>query len=245
VRVFPNLYPIVGPDAAPGATGAHEVVVLSPAHADGFAQITEAQAIEVADVLRERARFHARAGRRHVQALVNWGRSAGASIAHPHAQLLALDIVPPAVAAAETRFAGSDALHADLDDAVARELVIVDGDGAHAPAWCPWAASSPWVVRIAARDAGPRFEDAPDEHLHAVTRTLRRVLGALAFDLGNPPYNVVVQNAPAGTPARWSRWYVELIPRVSYVAGFEIGTGLFVNSVAPEWAAGQYREVLA
>jgi UDPglucose--hexose-1-phosphate uridylyltransferase len=245
VRVVPNLYPIVGPDAAPGATGAHEVVVLSPAHGDTFGQLSEAQAIEVAEVLRERARHHAAAGRRHVQALINSGRPAGASIAHPHAQLLALDIVPPAVLAAEARFAASDALHTDLDDGAARDLVIVAGDEEHATAWCPWAGWSPWVVRIATRDGGPRFEDAPDGQLHAVTRTLRRVLGSLASDLGDPPYNVVVQNAPTAGAARWSRWYVEVIPRVSYVAGFELGTGLFVNAVAPEWAAGQYREMLA
>jgi UDPglucose--hexose-1-phosphate uridylyltransferase len=245
VRVVPNLYPIVGPDAAPGATGAHEVVVLSPAHDRSFGLLSDAEAIDVADVLRERARHHAAAGRRHVQALINSGRPAGASIAHPHAQLLALDIVPPAVLAAETRFAASDVLRADLDDAVARALLVIEGDDDHAPAWCPWAGSSPWVVRIATRDGGPRFEEAPDGQLHAVTRTLRRVLAVLASDLGDPAYNVVVQNAPAGEPAEWSRWYVEVTPRVSYVAGFELGTGLFVNSVAPEWAAGQYRETLA
>jgi UDPglucose--hexose-1-phosphate uridylyltransferase len=245
VRVVPNLYPIVGPDAAPGATGVHEVVVLSPAHDHPFALLSDEEAIEVAEVLRERARHHAAAGRRHVQVLINSGRPAGASIAHPHAQLLALDIVPPAVQAAEARFVKSDVLRADADDALARDLVIVAGDDRHAPAWCPWAGSSPWAVRIATRDGGPRFEEAPDHQLHAVTRTLRRVLGVLASDLGDPAYNVVVQNAPAGKPAEWSRWYVEVIPRVSYVAGFELGTGLYVNSVAPEWAAGQYRETLS
>lgn len=242
VRVVPNLYPIVGPHAAPGATGAHEVVVLSPAHDHSFAQLSEREALEVMTVLRARARLHADAGRRHVQVLVNSGRAAGASIAHPHAQLLALDVVPPAVADAEARFESTDALHADLDDAVARDLVVLDGA---APAWCPWASASPAAVRIAVRDAGPHFERATDEQLDAVTRTLQRVLGALAVELGDPPYNVVVHTGPAGTAARWSRWYVEVVPRVTFVAGFELGTGIFVNSASPEASAEQLRSALS
>ncbi len=247
VRVFPNLFPIVGPDAAPGATGAHEVVVLSPDHDRSFAALTDAEAVEVMSVLRGRARHHAKAGRAHVQVLVNHGRAAGASIAHPHAQLLALDIVAPAVTAAEARFEHRDALVADLDDAVARGLLVVHDSaaaGGLAPAWCPWASQSPSVVRIAVRDAGPRLAGATDEQLGAVTRTLRRVLGAIGTDLADPPYNVVVQSAPTAAAARWSRWYVEVIPRVSFVAGFELGTGLFVNASSPEGAAERLRDVL-
>jgi UDPglucose--hexose-1-phosphate uridylyltransferase len=249
VRVFPNLFPIVGPGTAPGATGTHEVVVLSPDHDRSFAALTDAEAVEVMTVLRGRARHHVEAGRRHVQVLVNHGRAAGASIAHPHAQLLALDFVPPAVVAAESRFASRDALVADLDDAGARDLLIVDeATGAAsglAPAWCPWASQSPSVVRIAARDAGPRFDEASDEQLGTVTRTLRRVLAALGADLGDPPYNVIVHSGPTDPPARWSRWYVEVIPRVSFVAGFELGTGLFVNASSPEGAAERLRDLLA
>jgi UDPglucose--hexose-1-phosphate uridylyltransferase len=242
VRVFPNLFPIVAPDAAPGATGAHEVVVLSPDHDRSFARLTAAQALEVMTVLRDRARYHADAGRRHVQALINYGRAAGASIAHPHAQLLALDIVPPGVLAAEGRFAVADLLLADRDDAVERGLVVSDGEtsaASAASAWCPWASPSPWLVRVAVPDAGPRFELATDEQVRSVTAVLHEVLGAVAETLSDAPYNVVVQNGPTDSAARWSRWYVEVVPRVSAVAGFELGTGIFVNSASPDAAAEQ------
>ena len=246
VRVFPNLFPIVGPDADPGATGAHEVIVLSPSHVHSFGELTDAEALDVMTVLRGRARAQAAAGRTHVQVLINHGRAAGASIAHPHAQLLALDLVPPAVAAAEIRFEAGDAVNTDLDDATARELLVVDRDhNGLAPAWCPWASSSPSIVRVAHPDAGPHFEDAGDDVLAAVTRTLRLVLGALAADLADPPYNVVVQNAPVASAARWSRWYVEVIPRVSFVAGFELGTGIFVNAADPAVSAERLRTALA
>jgi UDPglucose--hexose-1-phosphate uridylyltransferase len=247
VRVFPNLFPIIAPDAAPGATGAHEVIVLSPSHERDFAALTDAEAIEVMRVLRDRARHHADAGRAHVQVLVNHGRAAGASIAHPHGQLMALDLVPPAVVDAQARFARSDVVTEDLADAAARDLVVIagsdDGDGV-AAAWCPWGSSSPAMVRVAVRDAGPNFERATDEQVDQTTRTVRRVLAGLAVDLGEPPYNVVVHSAPTAGGAQWARWYVEVVPRVSFIAGFELGTGIFVNAASPESAAARLRDAL-
>ena len=136
VRVVPNLYPIVGGhEAGPGATGAHEVVVLSPAHESSFARLDGQQAAEVLTVLRDRARHHLAAGRAFVQVVINHGVAAGASIEHPHAQIVALDLVPPAVAQAVERFedAGHDLVIADIDRAD-DGLRLVDGPVA---AWCP------------------------------------------------------------------------------------------------------------
>ena len=96
LRAFPNLYPIVGgPDATPGATGAHEVVVLAPEHDRDLARLSDDDAGEVFALLRDRSGALATAGHAHVQVSVNHGAAAGASIAHPHAQILALDFVPP------------------------------------------------------------------------------------------------------------------------------------------------------
>ncbi|HEX5585709.1 MAG TPA: hypothetical protein VFZ17_00235, partial [Acidimicrobiia bacterium] len=104
VRVVPNLYPIVGgPGAGPGATGAHEVVVLGPDHRRSFGGLDDDQAVEVLQVLRDRAAAHLRDGHAYVVALVNHRRAAGASIAHPHAQVVALDFVPPEAQAAGAR----------------------------------------------------------------------------------------------------------------------------------------------
>ncbi|MFL6242437.1 MAG: hypothetical protein ACJ73V_05375, partial [Acidimicrobiia bacterium] len=153
VRVVPNLYPIVGgADAGPGATGAHEVVVLSPAHEASFARLEQQQATVVLTVLRDRARHHLAAGRAFVQVVINHGRAAGASIEHPHAQIVALDLVPPAVAEAVERFedAGHDLVMADLDRA-GDDLRLLDGPVA---AWCPRAGSAPYELRLALRSPG-------------------------------------------------------------------------------------------
>src|SRR5687767_105796 len=111
VRVVPNLYPFVGgDDALLGATGAHEVVILSTVHDWPIARLSVDEAVEVLTMMRDRARHHLAAGRSYVQIAVNHGPAAGASIAHPHAQVIALDFVPPAVTAALERLdaAGND-----------------------------------------------------------------------------------------------------------------------------------------
>ena len=244
VRVFPNLYPIVGGEhARAGATGAHEVAVLSPDHTRAFARLSHDEAAEVLTVLRDRAAAHRAAGRDHVQVLLNHGRAAGASIAHPHAQVLALDFVPPAVTVASERFssAGSDLVLTDLDDATNREQGVVIGD--EVAAWCPSGAAVPYEVRITAIGAGSHFEDASDAHVLGVAVVLRDVLVAVSMSLDDPAYNVVVHTAAASSRDPY-HWWVEVAPRTSVVAGFEMGTGVLVNTVDPLTAATQLRALV-
>ena len=244
VRVFPNLYPIIGGEhASTGATGSHEVVVLSPDHNRAFGRLSHDEAAEVMTVLRDRARANREAGRDHVQVLVNQGRAAGASIAHPHAQVLALDFVPPAITVASERFsaAASDLVLADLADATNKAQLVVNGD--EVAAWCPSGSAIPFEVRITARRAGANFEDASDAHVLGVAVVLRDVLSAIATALDDPPYNVVVHNAAASTADPY-HWWVEVAPRTSVMAGFEMGTGVLVNTVDPPAAAAQLRSML-
>ena len=244
VRVFPNLYPIVGGEhASTGATGSHEVVVLSPDHSRSFARLTHDEAAEVLSVLRDRARSLRDAGRDHVQVLLNHGRAAGASIAHPHAQILALDFVPPAVTVAGERFASaaSDLVLADLAESTDHDQAVVTGD--EVAAWCPTGSALPFEIRVAALRAGTHFEEASDAHVLGVAVVLRDVLSAIAAALDDPPYNVVVHTAGA-TTAHAYHWWIEVVPRTNVVAGFEMGTGVLVNTMDPAAAAAQLRSVL-
>lgn len=253
VRVVPNLYPIVTPAgeaAAPSertdrgavtpATGAHEVVILSPDHRASLGRLDDAGVTEVFTVMRDRIRHHLAAGRSYVQAFVNQGRAAGASIAHPHAQLVALDLVPPAVEAGVERFvsARSDLVARELADARRDDLVVVDGP---ALAWCPFAAWTPYGMRVAHRSTRARFDEATDAEVGVVAVAVRDALAALHALLGEPAYNVVLRTAPPDRPAGEFHWYVDVLPRVGIVAGFEEGTGIFVNIVPPEQAATQLR----
>jgi UDPglucose--hexose-1-phosphate uridylyltransferase len=244
LRAFPNLYPIVGgPDAAPGATGVHEVVVLSPEHDRDLARLSDDGAGEVFALLRDRSEALAAAGRAHVQVSVNHGAAAGASIAHPHAQILALDFVPPAVVAALTRFAAGDADLVDADATRAEELETVVLSHGRTRAWCAAASSAPYEVRVADRDAGPRFAGASDAALPAIAVTVRDVLAGLASVLADAPYNVVVHDAPTRGANRY-HWWIRIIPRVGVPAGFELGTGVLVESVDPRRAADALRTAM-
>jgi len=241
VRVVPNLYPIVDApsthDAREGSvrvTGAHEVVILSPSHDTSFAELDPDACVEVLTIIRERVQVHLDAGHRYVQVFVNQGKAAGASIAHPHAQIVALDRVPEAVETSRARFATTDLVARDLADARANDRIVVDGP---APAWAPFAAWAPYGMRVAHRSTRARMEEATDAEIAVVALGLRDALGALRRTHGEAPYNVVFRTAPPDLPAGEFHWHTDVIPRLSIVAGFEEGTGMFVNTVAPEQAA--------
>jgi UDPglucose--hexose-1-phosphate uridylyltransferase len=228
--VVPNLYPIT-PD--------HEVAVLSPAHDRSFAQLTDDHAAEVLAVLRDRTRFHLERGAAYVQSLINHGRAAGASIEHPHVQIVALDIVPPAVQYQLHR------LHEYATDPIEDAAVAADAGNdltvlaGLAPVWCPEAATTPFEFRTACRGRAARFDEATDGEIAAVAVSTRAVLGRLAAVLGDVPYNLIVHTAPRDATFHW---YLEVQTRISVVAGFELGTGIFVNVTPPELAAKQLRE---
>lgn len=244
IRVVPNLYPAVAPPGRAGdglAAGAHEVVVVSPAHDRDLGRLDDTEVEEVFAVLRDRARTHLDDGRAYVSVFVNHGRPAGASIEHPHAQVLSLDAVPPEARAAQARVAaaGRDLVADQHVDAAARGLVVLDGP---AVAWCPWAAAWPYEMVIAHPGGGARFDTAADTELSAVARATRDAVARLAALLGAVPYNVLVAGAGSTAPPEpHEHWYVRIVPRTVVRAGFEMLSGLAINTVAPEDAAARLR----
>ena len=232
VRVVPNLYPMVGD----GVDGAHEVVILSPSHTADLGALEDAAAIEAVRVVRDRAHHHLAHGLVHAQPFVNHGHPAGASLPHPHAQLVALDLVPPRVDALLDRFTNEsrDLVVSSLDSARHRDLVVADGD---AVTWCPEASWSPFLVRCALPAAGPRFDLADDDETATIALAVREAVASIQRVLGDLAYNVVVNTAPRGD-SRPFHWWVDVVPRLTVLAGFELGTGMFVNVVPPEAAAG-------
>jgi UDPglucose--hexose-1-phosphate uridylyltransferase len=251
VRVVPNLYPIVqgNTDATIAdsdelrqrrpAGGAHEVVLLSADHHRSLAQLDDRQVLEVLHALQDRARAHAAAGHVYTQVIVNHGVRGGASLAHPHAQIVAIDVTPPAVSEEIAHIATDDhcvlcsELHRQQDDP---SLVVTGHD---VMAWCPWWSSSAYELLLAPRQHLPRFEEAGAE-LEAVAATVRDALGRLDRQLGDPPYNLVVHSLPADRNTDY-HWHIHVRPRLQQDAGFELGTGIQVNIVDPAEAARHLR----
>ena len=254
VRVVPNLFPAVTPDCeeppvhpnrdlffAQAARGSHEVIVNGPQPVVALAHLPREQVGLAMGVWRARMRTHGEAAYLHL--LINERVEAGASLPHTHAQLYALDFVPAAVARERERF-GAYAVRTMgqnlLEDLVQEEvrmrerIVAVDDE---AVLLAPYGGRLPYQLMLVPRRPRARFEeDGPSGAglLHEGLHKLARVLGA------SPPLNMWVRTAPQGAE-HWC-WRIDILPRLTQLAGLELGTGVNLNVVTPERAAAELRE---
>ncbi|MGP8241241.1 MAG: DUF4921 family protein [Solirubrobacteraceae bacterium] len=252
VRVVPNLYPALTPDAAltretnselfiaRPARGAHEVIVNGPQSVLSLADLPAEQISAAVEVWRARLRAHEQAA--YVQLIVNERREAGASLPHTHAQLYALDFVPADVArereragAYTTRTMG----HSLLEDVIAeevrlRERVVAIDD--QCVLLAPYASRLPFQLMLAPRRPAARFEtdDVGAWLLHDGLSRLAGLLGS------SPPLNLWVRTAPRGV--QQFCWRIDIAPRLTHLAGLELSTGLNLNIVSPEHAASLLRD---
>jgi UDPglucose--hexose-1-phosphate uridylyltransferase len=260
VRVVPNLYPALtpadelgAPPSAPEmrgqpelfaslpATGAHEVIINGPESVLSLAELALEQVVVAVETWRERMRAHAASS--YLQLIVNERREAGASLPHTHAQLYALDFVPAAVArererasAYTTRTMGQSLLGDLVAEEVRRRERIVAIDD-EAVLMAPYASRLPFQLMLAPRTPRARFEhDGPSGAalLHDGLRRLARHLGS------SPPLNLWVRTAPRG--AEDFCWRIDVLPRLTHLAGLELSTEVNLNIVAPEHAAAVLRD---
>ncbi len=262
VRVVPNLFPALTPDgtgSAPGGTppqqdarpdlftatparGAHEVIVNAPQSVYSLAELPLEQVIAAVEVWRERMRVHAECP--YTQLIVNERREAGASLPHTHAQLYALDFVPADVArereragAYATRTMGGELLGDLVAEEVRRgeRIVAIDEE---AVLMAPYGSRVPFQLMLAPRRPRARFEEegvSGAALLHEGLHRLARHLGS------SPPLNLWVRTAPRG--AERFCWRIDVLPRLTHLAGLELSTGVNLNIVAPEDAAAVLRGV--
>ncbi len=231
--------------ASQPADGTHEVIVHAPEHATSLCELDDQRFSGAVDAWRERMR----AGAEHaayVHLIVNEGPDAGASLEHSHAQLYAMRFVPTEVArereragAYHQRTMGGNLLGDVATEEVRRRerLVAIDDE---AVLVCPWASRSPFELRVIPRRPAPEFHRDGE----IGTAMIRTALGALAALFGSSPQlNLWVRTAPRG--ADEFCWHLDLVPRLTVRAGFELGTGVEVNVYPPERAAADLREALA
>jgi len=256
VRVVPNKYPALvadGPEPVPShapdlftataARGAHEVIVNAPDGVTSLGDLRVEQVAEAMEVWRARMAHHVAAGAACVHLLVNERLEGGASLPHTHAQLYALDFVPAQLARERERFTahatrtmGGNLLQDLVQEEVRQRerLVAIDDE---AVLLAPYASRLPYQLLLAPRTPRARFEDAGPlgaALLHDALQRLRRVLRGTM-----PPLNLWVRTAPRG--ADRFCWRIDIVPRLTHLAGLELGTGVHLNIVAPERAADELR----
>ncbi|SNB47713.1 galactose-1-phosphate uridylyltransferase [Geobacter sp. DSM 9736] len=270
VRVIPNKFPALriegdlnkrghGLYDVMNGIGAHEVIVETPDHHRGLGDLTPS---EITDVLRAyRARYldlRNDSRFRYMVLFKNHGTTAGASLSHAHSQLIAVPLTPP-VAATELRicrdfFASKErCIFCDLIDfeLASGERVVKEFN--NFVILTPYAACFPFELRLYPKKHSHDFALMDDPMLGELAVALKDMLLRLKTVLKDPPFNFILHTAPPlhprlGKPDYWGsiaydyHWHIELVPRLTQIAGFEWGTGFFINPTSPEDAATFLRE---
>jgi UDPglucose--hexose-1-phosphate uridylyltransferase len=261
VRVVPNKFAALTRDAQPARTihrsrrsiagfGVHDVIIDTPDHAQGTAVMDDSH---ISNVLRTyKSRYDALSldGRiAHVTIFKNHGVDAGTSLEHPHSQLIATPIISTQV---RSRFQIALQHYDDFGEcmfcqmveeeiAEQKRIVLVTD---RFVALEPFASPTPFVTHIYPRRHMASFGDISTAEITDLARTLKTILGKLHHGLGDPDFNYILRCAPAELAGvKYFHWYVSVIPRLTRVAGFELGSGMFINTGPPETAAEFLRSV--
>lgn len=257
VRVIPNAFPSLNSDplepcgpvddlffVARPAHGMQDVVIETPEHVAWVSQIPDQNLIWTFQAYQTRLRQIAATRQyRYAQVFKNCGPAAGASLQHTHSQIMASQEVPQWIAAeleASGNYCASHG-HTFWEELIRRELglgvrvVYADED---LVAFCPFASRLPLETWIFPRAAQADFRQAKSALLEKLAIVTKRLLAQIEKASNYAPYNFLIHTSPFDTIApEHYHWHLEILPRVTVRAGFEWGTGMFVNPIAPERAA--------
>ena len=261
LRVVPNRVPVLRVEGGldrqgeglfdkMNGIGAHEVIIESPRHLDTLATMSESAVEAVLWAARERVRDLKQDRRfRYITVFKNHGHAAGAGVAHTHSQIIALPIVPREVRdeleGAQAHYDAKErCVFCDILTQEARDGRRAVAENGEMVAIAPYAPRFPFETWILPRRHQSHFEDAWRHEYGALARLLGDVLRRMNKALENPPYNLLVHSTPVNEgPADHYHWHVEIIPKLTKVAGFEWATGFYVNPVSPEEGAQVLRDV--
>lgn len=260
VRVVPNKFPAVriegdfdcrqdGVYKQMNGLGAHEVVVESTGHHRGLEEQPARQVEEVIWAWRQRSLDLRRDSRfKYIQIFKNFGQVGGASLEHPHSQILALPVIPADV---QGELAGAQACWREHGGCVycsilrqevsAGRRMVVENE--HFISFVPFAARFPFEMCILPREHQWDFGSIREEQVADLAQIIRHSLGKLNNIFGRPPYNLYLHTAPVNSGHYEEyHWHVEILPRLTILAGFELATGYVINPTPPEMAAAELRD---
>jgi UDPglucose--hexose-1-phosphate uridylyltransferase len=262
-RTVPNKYPAlknepdlnrtgVGVFDMMNGVGEHEVIIEDTDHNKQLADLNTEQIKKIINVYKRRFMELGKDERfKYVLIFKNYGLAAGASLEHSHTQLISLPVVPKRVMEElecaqkyydyKERCVFCDITRQELEY---RHREICENDDFIA--FCPFASRSPFEISIIPRRHQAYFTDINDSQIDSFARILKEILVRIRQVLKNPPYNFIIHTTPLNGNHDLQgcyHWHVELMPKLSKIAGFEWGSGFYINSTSPETASRYLREV--
>lgn len=252
LRVVPNRFPVlkiegdinreaVGMYDKMNGIGAHEVIIESPLHEDTLSTLSLSKLVDVLVAYRERIVDLKKDRRfRYILIFKNHGFSAGASLEHSHSQLIALPIIPKRVLeelegsekhySYKERCVYCDIIHQETSQ---KERVI--SENSHYIALSPFAPKAPFEIWVLPTKHECAYDEEGHDSLEALARILSEVLKRLDRALGNPDYNFIIHTSPIGMDRlEYFHWHIEIMPKLTKTAGFEWGSGFYINPISPE-----------
>jgi len=260
LRVVPNKFPALGIEGelerqADGmfdkmsGIGAHEVVIETPNHMETLATMPVKRVEDVFWAFRDRI-LDLKQDRRfkYIMVFKNHGEPAGASLEHPHSQLIALPILPKQVVeemeGAKRYFSNKErCIYCDIIRQELEARLRVVAENQDFVTLSPYAPRFPFETWILPKRHGSAFENSPSNFYENLARILRTILVKSIHVLDNPAYNLVLHTSPIQENTNdYYHWHLEIIPKLAKTAGFEWGTGFYINPTPPEEAAKFLRE---
>jgi UDPglucose--hexose-1-phosphate uridylyltransferase len=226
-------------------TGAGESdLIITRDHRKNFAAITKEDARRLFEIFQQRHKaFMKDACIAYVSTFCNWGPTAGASVAHPHYQMLALPIIPPhavhSLHAAEAYFKKNKrCARCDIVAFERKEKKRIIGENRHAIAFTPYASKEPFEISVVPKRHFSFFSKTPNVVIEAAASLLQESLVKLKKGANDPDFNFFIHGAPVdGGTYPHHHWHIEVMPKISISAGFELSAGLAVNILDPDDAA--------
>lgn len=261
IRIIPNKFPALVPEGTIKRTkiedffrymdgfGEHEVIIESPNHKESIATMSQKQVEEIFLAYRERYLTLSQDPRfEMIQIFKNHGPTAGTSVRHPHSQIIASPITPQHI-----RHKIEEAMRYFDDNGECvyckmlekeiktQERIVLETE--NFVSFEPFASRSPFETWILPKKHNSSFESVTPEYAKEIAYVTKHTLGKIYSALKDPDYNAVIYSSPAHEKdVEYYHWHIQIIPRVSAVAGFELGSGIYINTVIPENAAKFLRE---
>ncbi len=261
LRVVPNKFPALQIEGAldkigvgifdmMNGVGAHEVIIETTAHNKEIADRDEAEIKDLIWAYRDRSLDLRKDSRfKYVLIFKNYGFSAGASLEHPHSQLIALPFAPKRVTGeiegAEKYFAYRErCVYCDMITQEAGEKELTICENKNFVAFTPFVSRFPYEVWIMPKEHSSDFSQIQIEGVNDLASIMKEALLRIQKLLKDPSYNYIIHTTPLDDPIREDyHWHIEIMPRLTKVAGFEWGTGFYINPTPPELAAKTLKAV--